>query len=73
MDAIGHRKAVTDDRLFVNSDTRLDKKTFIHVHEVAAGPKKGVCLAEPTLLLGETKKEFVGMGSTIDEVNGLLA
>lgn len=44
-----------------------DMNAFILVHETITGPKKGTFFAEPTNLIGDTKEEFFGRGSTVEE------
>lgn len=54
-------------KVYVFQLARGDKKTFIYVHEVISGPSRNAFLAEPTVLLGTTKDEYIGRGSSVEE------
>ena len=47
--------------------SRGDSRTFIYVHEAITGPNKGHCVAEPTVLLGTTRTEYIGNGASVEE------
>jgi len=46
---------------------RPDGKLFIHVCELQAGPKRGMCLAYPTLIVRSGDRRFLGAGENIEE------
>lgn len=46
---------------------RADGKLFIHVCELLSGPKKGIYVAYPTLLVRSGDRKFLGTGDSVEE------
>lgn len=46
---------------------RNDHRVFIYVHEILAGEGKGLFIAYPTLILGESKEQYMCTGTSPKE------